>query len=83
MPTLTLSVPEELKKEMDAFEYMNWSAIARGAIREKIDQLKILQSIAATSKLTEKDALEIGRKIRHSLHERYKREHPESYAGIK
>lgn len=72
MPTITLSVPEELKKEMDKSKFINWSEIAREAIREKVAQLGILNAIATKSKLTEKDALEIGRKIKKSMHEKYK-----------
>ena len=73
MPTITLSVPEELKQDMEASPDINWSAVAREAIREKVEQLRILKSITAKSKLTEKDALALGRKINKSLHERYKR----------
>tara|TARA_Y100000031_G_C8005800_1_gene285753 strand:+ start:419 stop:637 length:219 start_codon:yes stop_codon:yes gene_type:complete len=71
MPTITLSVPEDLKKEMDISRDINWSEVAREAIRIKISQLKILKSITSKSKLTEKDALELGRKINQSLHKRY------------
>jgi len=83
MPSLTLSIPSELKREMDAHPIINWSEVARGAIRERLESLNILNSIAAKSKLTAKDALEIGRKINHSMHERLVREHPEFYAGLK
>lgn len=79
MPTITLSVPEELKEEMEKSRFINWSAVAREAIRTKVYQLRILDSIAAKSKLTEKDALEIGRKIKKSMHQRYQKEHPVSY----
>ncbi len=79
MPTVTLSVPEDLKQEMEESKDINWSAVAREAIREKVSQLKILKAIAAKSKLTDKDALELGRKINASLHERYKKEHPGAY----
>ena len=72
MPTITLSVPEDLKQEMDKSKFMNWSEVARAAIREKISQLKILNSIAAKSKLTERDAIEIGRKIKKSMWKKYK-----------
>lgn len=71
MPTITLSVPEKLKKEMEESKEINWSEVARSAIRQKLSQLRILKSIAAKSKLTEKDALELGKKINKSLHERY------------
>jgi len=79
MPTITLSVPEELKEEMDKSKFINWSAVAREAIRIKVSQLKILDSIAAKSKLTKKDAIEIGRKIKKSMHKRYRKEHSEVY----
>lgn len=70
MPTITLSVPEDLKREMDGSKEINWSEVARVAIRTKVAQLKILKTIASKSKLTEKDALDLGRKINKSLHER-------------
>jgi len=73
MPTITLSVPEELKHDMDETKEINWSEVAREAIKTKVSQLKILKSITAKSQLTEKDALELGRKINESLHKRHKR----------
>ncbi len=79
MPTITLSVSDELKKEMEQFHEINWSAIARSAINEKISQLKILQTIVSKSKLTEKDALELGKKINKSLHQRYTKVHAGDY----
>jgi len=72
MPTITLSVPEELKREMDKSKFINWSEVAREAIRLRIAQLRIMNAIAEKSKLTEKDALEIGRKINKSMWKRYK-----------
>jgi len=72
MPTITLAVSEELKEEMNKSKFINWSEVARESIREKINQLKILDSIAKKSKLTEKDALEIGRKINKSAWNKYK-----------
>jgi hypothetical protein len=69
MPTITLSVPEDLKRDMDESREINWSEVARTAIKSKVAQLKILKTISAKSKLTEKDALELGRKINKSLHE--------------
>jgi Arc/MetJ-type ribon-helix-helix transcriptional regulator len=71
MPTITLSVPEDMKTEMDKSREINWSEVARVAIRLKLEQLKILKAIASKSTLTEKDALELGRKINKSLHEKY------------
>ena len=71
MAVITLSITEDLKAEMDKTRFINWSEVAREAIRERVSQLRILNSIAAKSKLTEKDAIEIGRKIKKSMHQRY------------
>lgn len=72
MVSITLSVPQELKTEMDHHPELNWSEIARQAIREKIILLKKMDVLLSASKLTEKDALELGRKINISLAKRYK-----------
>lgn len=72
MATITLAIADDLKKDMDDFKELNWSEVARAAIKEKINQLRILKSITSKSKLTEKDAIELGRKINRSLHKRYK-----------
>ena len=79
MPTITLSVPKDLKKEMEETRYINWSEVAREAIRKKVLQLKVLESIASNSKLTEKDAIEIGKKIKKNMHKKYEKEHPSAY----
>jgi len=71
MPTITLSVPKDLKKQMDESREINWSEVARAAIKSKIAQLNVLKAITAKSKLTEKDALEIAKKVNMSLHQRY------------
>jgi len=75
MPVITLSMPDELKKQMDEFMDINWSAVAREAIKNKISQLILFKSIVSKSKLTEKDSLEIGKKVNASLHKRFKEEH--------
>ena len=72
MPTITLSVPEDIKKDMEESREINWSEVARTAIKTKVAQLKILKAITSKSKLSEKDAIELGRKINASLHEKHK-----------
>ena len=77
MPTITLSMPEDLKQEMDESKFINWSEVAREAIRQKLAELALLKSIVAKSKLSEKDAAEIGNKISESLHKKYRQKFPE------
>lgn len=61
---MTLAIPDDLKREMDKLSIINWSAVARQAIADKINALKLLESITKDSKLTEKDVLELGAKIK-------------------
>lgn len=71
MVSLTLSIPEDLKKEMEKFPEMNWSVIAREAIRQRIMVLKRIKEFSRDSELTEEDAVRIGRKINEGLAKRY------------
>ena len=81
MPTVTLTVPDDLKSELNRFSWVNWSEVAREELvkqeklREAYEQFK---KIVSKSKLTEKDALELGRKVNESMHKRYK----ELYKGL-
>lgn len=70
MVSLTLSVPPELKKEMDEFPEMNWSEIARQAIKRRMELLKKMDKMFSNSKLTEEDTLELGRAVNKSLSKR-------------
>lgn len=63
MVSITLSVPEELKHEMDLFPEINWSAVAREAIKSKIKMLEKFKEFTKDSILTEEDALDLGRKV--------------------
>jgi len=79
MPTITLSVPEDMKKEMDELEFINWSAVAREAIKEKICELSLFKEIVSKSKLKQKDASKIAESISASMHKKYK----EKFPGLK
>jgi len=72
MPIITLSIPEDMKKKMESAKEINWSEVARQAISEKLEQINLLKEITKKSKLTEKDAIELGRKINKSMHRKYK-----------
>ncbi len=71
MPTLTLAIPAELKREMDSLPELNWSEIARKAIAEKAAEFKLFKSIITKSKFTAKDADKISEKINKSLYKSY------------
>ena len=63
MTTLTLAVPEEIKKKMDSFPEMNWSEVARQAFMQKIEDIEFLKKFKEKSKLTEADAFRLGKEV--------------------
>lgn len=71
MATVTVTVPEDFKIDMEKHKLINWSAVAREAIRLRLNQLRVLEAIAGRSQVTKKDAVELGRKVRAGIHERH------------
>ncbi len=71
MVTITLAVPTELKKKMDKYKVLNWSAVAREAFEGKIMDLEFLEHFKSESKLTEQDAVRLGRELNKKLSKRY------------
>jgi len=64
MASLTLSIPNEIKKKMAEFKYINWSEIARAAILEKIEVLEKMDRLLAQSRLNEKETIDYGRRLK-------------------
>ena len=73
MVNITLSVPEELKQEMDKFPEMNWSEIARAAIKQRVIMLNKFREFTKDSALTEEDALRLGRLVNKEVAKKYRR----------
>ena len=63
MPNLTLSLTNELKKEMDSVPEMNWSEVAREAISKRVKEYLLFKELVSKSKLTAKDAKRLSDKI--------------------
>ena len=72
MVNITLSIPDDLKKNMDTFLEINWSAIARQAFAEKIKDLQFIKEFKSKSKATEEDAIKLGRALNSGLIKREK-----------
>ena len=72
MTNITLSVPKDLKTKMDSFAEINWSAVAREAFIEKINDLEFIKRFKSKSKLTEEDALRLGRELNKRVAKRRK-----------
>jgi hypothetical protein len=64
MTNMTLSMPDDISREMKKFSEIKWSEVARKAIIEKLETLKLAEKIANKSKLTKKDVEEFSRKIK-------------------
>ena len=73
MVSITLSVPADLKKEMDQFPEMNWSAIAREAIRKRIELLRRFKEFARESEISEEDSLRLGAEVSRAVARRHTR----------
>jgi len=39
MPTLTVSIPEELKKKMDQYPEINWPEVLKARLRKRAEAL--------------------------------------------
>lgn len=70
MVNITLSIPKELKRKMDSFIEINWSAVAREAFKEKISDLEFLKQFKKQSNLTEEEALKLGKELNKKLAKR-------------
>ena len=72
MVSMTLSIPKEMKKEMELYTEINWSAVAREAIRRKLRVLREMDELLKNSELTEEDAIFFGKKISRKVAKRLK-----------
>ena len=68
---MTLAVPEDLHIIMRKHKEIRWSEVAREALWNQAKKLDFMDKILAKSTLTEKDALEIGRKVNRAIAKRH------------
>ena len=71
MVNMTLALPEELHKKLKRHPEVKWSEVARKAIRKHVDMIELMDKLTENSKLTEKDAIETGRKINKGIARRH------------
>lgn len=55
MGAITLSVPDELKSQMDRADWINWSSIARRAFSETLSDIRDLEARKKIRELSEID----------------------------
>ena len=74
MPSITVNVDNDLKERMEKHPEINWSEVTRQAIRNKIENLELMDELTADSELTDKDVDEIAAKINESARKRVEEE---------
>ena len=72
MVSITLSVTEEIKKEMDKFPEINWSEIAREAIKRRVIILEKFKKFTENSEFSEEDVVRLGKELNKRLRRRRK-----------
>lgn len=70
MVNMTLSIPEELHKEIKAHSEIKWSDVARQAFQKKVQELHWMEKVLEDSEFTEKDAQELGHQVKSALLQR-------------
>ncbi len=71
MPNITISVSEELYTTIKKHRQVRWSEVARRSMELYARKLSILDKLLKDSEMTEEDAIEIGRKIKHGVAKRH------------
>jgi len=76
---VTFAVPEELHEIMKRHSEIKWSEIARKAMWEYARKLELMERITRESRLSEKDVLELDKKVKAGLRRKY----PSAFKGEK
>jgi len=71
MAELRIRIPEDLKRKMEKFG-IDRSPIIRRMIESEIRNLAKIEEIISKSRMTEEDALELGKKINKLVAERFR-----------
>lgn len=64
MVNITLSIPEDLHKKMKKHSEIRWSEVVRSAIKERMEDLELMDAIAGRSVLREDQAEYLADKVK-------------------
>lgn len=67
---ITIRLDQNLKTKMDEREEINWSGVARKAIRTTIEDLETMDEIASQNQMTEGEVQEIAEQITEAANKR-------------
>jgi len=71
MPTMTLSIPDDLYLVIKNHNEIKWSVIARNAMWDYARKVQILEDILEKSELTEENVEELSSLIKKSIREHH------------
>lgn len=78
---VSVSVRKELREKMKKMKFVNWSAVASRAFEQMVRDFETLEKATANSKLSEEDALELGKKVNRGMGRRVEAELARKKAG--
>ncbi len=67
MVSITISLDEKSRQEMQKFSWINWSEVARNILLDRLkkqEELEKLRSLLKNSELSEEDIIELSKKAR-------------------
>jgi len=74
---VTFAVPEELHEIMKRHPEIKWSEIARKAMWEYASKLELMDRLTRESQLSEKDVLELDKKVKAGIAKKYRELEPQ------
>ena len=81
MDELKLKIPPDIKEEIDKHSEIEWSKVFEKAVKHELEErakrqllLFALDKVLGQNKLTEKDVLELGEKVKDGMWKRFQAE---------
>ena len=73
MASVSVSVSDDMKRKLEEFDTVNWSAVARKAFESQLSKLEFMDKLTSKSKATDKDIVELSNKIKEGITKRHNR----------
>jgi len=73
MVEIVVKIPKELEEDIKKIDPLMLELAVQRLIKEKLEEFVEVKKMLSKSKLTEKEALELGRKVNKALAERYEK----------
>ena len=67
MSNVIVSMPEDLREEIQRHREFNWNAFIRKSVEDHIKKLNLANAIASKSRLTEKDVEELDKLVKKGI----------------